>query len=631
MSLSASNHPCRLQLFAPPAAPASRPPRVWFAMLTYNALEYTKRCVLSLDHTVTVPWHLLVLDNTSTDGTREWLASLDDPRITVSLAETNLGVAGGRNRQLALLEGRVPDDGVICFIDNDLEFFGDWVPPFLRVFDEEPTVGIVSTIGYEVAVREDRRELLSVFTRRPFPVDVAAGGFACCVRPAVFRAIGGFDEALNPFWHEDDDIAVRARAAGWEVFALPNDQVIHHGHKSGAAVPWLKQGGSLVKQRYLLDKWRTMGLLAGDGRLTYPTAERDHARRLRLAERMGRTGAVRHAELERAIGDIGMLVHAMQEQQGQITGHERFASAPALAFLDDHAAQSPGPSLQATVRERVQGVLASRRRATRLAPRPDASPTASTVLADVRHWDDASWFRFAVDHAFDGRGEQQWYDRTLATWRAATAAWALHGAGVVRDGATVLVLGPTTHPLVWGLAAHGCEVIVADFARAGTEDAAALWRAHPEQFAIREVPPGRVRVLDPSRLADGVRPESVDAALCFPWHEELAMAELSGVLAAARPCLRAGAPFGFTLPVRLAGPPKPGLLDGPAAISRWLAERGLTVAGGTDFTMSDDGLLAARDAGSRIARTPDLLVADGPRLTGHMHVTAVRTDIGREA
>jgi hypothetical protein len=236
-----------------------------------------------------------------------------------------------------------------------------------------------------------------------------------------------------------------------------------------------------------------------------------------------------------------------------------------------------------------------------------------------------------VDHAFDGRGEQQWYDRTLATWRAATAAWALGNAGVLHDGATVLVLGPTTHPVVWGLAAHGCQVIVADFVRADAEDADRLWRTEPERFAIREVPPGRVRVLDPSRLAEGVPAGSVDAVLCFPWHEEFSPPELTGLLSAAVPALRAGAPLGFTLPVRLAGPPRPGLLDAPSALPRWLAERGLALAGGTDFTLSDDGLLAARDATSRIARTPDLLVADGPRLTGHLHVTAVAAPSGGAA
>ena len=39
--------------------------------------------------------HLVVVDNGSTDGSREWLSVVDDPRLTVLLPEENLGGAGG--------------------------------------------------------------------------------------------------------------------------------------------------------------------------------------------------------------------------------------------------------------------------------------------------------------------------------------------------------------------------------------------------------------------------------------------------------------------------------------------------------------------------------------------------------
>ena len=139
--LGAANHPCRLRLVSAHAQ-TTFVPRVWFAILTYNALAYTKRCLASLDLHTTVPWHAIILDNVSTDGTREWLTSLDEPRVTVALSETNRGVAGGRNDLLDLVMPRIPDDGFVVFVDNDLEFYPNWIGPFMALFDREPTVEI---------------------------------------------------------------------------------------------------------------------------------------------------------------------------------------------------------------------------------------------------------------------------------------------------------------------------------------------------------------------------------------------------------------------------------------------------------------------------------------------------------
>jgi GT2 family glycosyltransferase len=146
--------------------------------------------------------------------------------------------------------------------------------PFRSLFAQHPNVGMASCSGFEMVVHEAHRELLSYPGLIPMPVDVASGGYACFVRPAVFRAIGGYDEALNPFWHEDDDITVRTRAAGWDAYAVPNLAVVHHGHKSGAANPALAHRGSLTKQAYLVAKWRANDLVGTDGRLVYPAGRR---------------------------------------------------------------------------------------------------------------------------------------------------------------------------------------------------------------------------------------------------------------------------------------------------------------------------------------------------------------------
>lgn len=629
---SAATHPCRLRTISGSApgtyapgtdAPGTDAPKLWFAILTYNALAYTKRCLLSLDLHTTEPWHAVILDNLSTDGTRDWLASLDDPRITVKLGDSNRGVAGGRNDLLDLMLDRVPDDGFVVFIDNDLEFYAGWLTPFRRLFDSAPDAGIASCSGYEIVVQGDRRELLSAPGHCTMPVDVAAGGFACFVRPATFRDIGRYDEALNPFWHEDDDISVRARIAGWTVYAVPNAAVVHHGHKSGAALPTLIQGGSLEKQAYLADKWRAFGIVQPDGRLQYAGLDPDHAFAERLAARMGRAGAIRRSEYERATLDVALLAQSVLVN-GSVEPHARYASAPARAMLtarlEDAASESQ--PMHRDVAARIDSLLDTRRRTTRLPPRANNASIGSTKLADSADWDVPAWYRAAVDMAADGRGGQQWYDRSLVTWRAAQSAHALQRAGAMRSDARVLMVSDVRAPLVWGLANRVATVVVADIVTPDASGAAPAWLAAPERSATRDTPQGRVHAVSMEQLFDRVAPGSMDAAVLLPWTSTMTPAELGPLLAAVATRVAPGGVITACLRVRLSGPPASGMLDSPQSITRWLAGFGLTVFEPADFAMSDDGLLSATDAGVEW-RTPDLMVSDGSRLVGNLFVTCM--------
>ena len=66
--------------------------RVAAVVVTYNRLEFLKRCVNSL-HKQTVPCDILVVDNASTDETAQWLESQTD--IFFHNTGSNLGGAGG--------------------------------------------------------------------------------------------------------------------------------------------------------------------------------------------------------------------------------------------------------------------------------------------------------------------------------------------------------------------------------------------------------------------------------------------------------------------------------------------------------------------------------------------------------
>ncbi|WP_048746139.1 glycosyltransferase family 2 protein, partial [Paenibacillus sp. P22] len=59
-------------------------------MLTFNQLEYTKQCIESIrSYTEPNTYELIIVDNGSTDGSREWLAEQEDIRLLLN--EENVG------------------------------------------------------------------------------------------------------------------------------------------------------------------------------------------------------------------------------------------------------------------------------------------------------------------------------------------------------------------------------------------------------------------------------------------------------------------------------------------------------------------------------------------------------------
>jgi GT2 family glycosyltransferase len=240
--------------------------RVRIAMLTHNALEFSAACLHSLLAHGGEACEIVVLDNGSEDGTREWLAARSLPNLQVMLSPVNLGVPKGRNLLLALtLRATRPGDFIV-FMDNDVEVLPGWQEPFVALFAREPAAGIAGITGHELLVHPDRRELLPSPQAGPARVDVVSG-YCLWVRGSAAAALGPFDENLGLFWHEDDDYCVRAIGLGYEVYALPGTPVVHHGHKSGAAHQAQLEELSRRNQSYLVDKWRQLDLVDGAGRI----------------------------------------------------------------------------------------------------------------------------------------------------------------------------------------------------------------------------------------------------------------------------------------------------------------------------------------------------------------------------
>ena len=116
-------------------------PMVTVAIPTFNRLELLKRAVASALTQNYKNLEIIISDNASTDGTSEYLRSLDDDRIKVILGEQNLGMVANWDRCLARTQG----DYFLLMSDDDALFEENAVEKLVSGFlgDEGENVGAV--------------------------------------------------------------------------------------------------------------------------------------------------------------------------------------------------------------------------------------------------------------------------------------------------------------------------------------------------------------------------------------------------------------------------------------------------------------------------------------------------------
>lgn len=149
------------------------PLRLAAVVVTYNRLAQLRTTVgRLLDGPLD---HLVVVDNGSTDGSREWLAGLADPRLDTVLAPANLGGAGGFEAGLRRAVAAHDPDWMLLTDDD-----GRPEPGALAAFraaDLEPWDAVAAAVRYpggEICAMN--RPVLNPFRRPRILLRTLAGG-----------------------------------------------------------------------------------------------------------------------------------------------------------------------------------------------------------------------------------------------------------------------------------------------------------------------------------------------------------------------------------------------------------------------------------------------------------------------
>jgi teichuronic acid biosynthesis glycosyltransferase TuaG len=115
-------------------------PLVSVIMPVYNAERYVAMAIQSVEDQTYSNWELLIVDDGSTDNSKNIILEFKDPRVKYFF-QSNAGVSAARNTGLLNRKGEY-----ICFLDADDQLTIDSIAMRIALFQERPGVKIVD--GY---------------------------------------------------------------------------------------------------------------------------------------------------------------------------------------------------------------------------------------------------------------------------------------------------------------------------------------------------------------------------------------------------------------------------------------------------------------------------------------------------
>lgn len=104
---------------------------------TYNYASFLPECIESVLRQTHQDFEIIVIDDGSTDNTKEVLKDFSDPRIR-TLHAINRGVSAARNAGLGLACGTL-----IAFLDADDRWLPDKLELHVAAFDSDPSIGFL--------------------------------------------------------------------------------------------------------------------------------------------------------------------------------------------------------------------------------------------------------------------------------------------------------------------------------------------------------------------------------------------------------------------------------------------------------------------------------------------------------
>jgi len=217
-------------------------PFVYSIILNTNRRQDTLECLASLRGNIYLHNHVLVLDNSSTDGSVPAIREAF-PEVEIITLEENRGYTGNNNVGIKIALKRGAD--WVFVLNEDTVLAPDCLDLLIEVGKRDSGIGIVGPMVYHhdepgiiqsaggVFVKDwesihlGQNEVDEGQFSSPHTVDWISG-CGILVRRAVIEQVGLLDERFFYYW-EETDWCVRAAKANWRIVHVPQAKLWHKG------------------------------------------------------------------------------------------------------------------------------------------------------------------------------------------------------------------------------------------------------------------------------------------------------------------------------------------------------------------------------------------------------------------
>jgi GT2 family glycosyltransferase len=248
--------------------------KVSIIIVTYNNIQLNKLCIESILNKTDYPnYEIIVVDNNSTDGTADYLKSLQSKFDFIKAIHNtkNEGFAKANNFGVKVSKG-----DYIVFLNNDTVVTKSWLTKFTSYLNRYREIGLIGPVtnfcGNEAKIETSYEELrdMDVFAYNRsllyegkfFEIKMLAL-YCVAMRRETIEKVGLLDERFGIGLFEDDDYSHRVKHKDYKIVCAEDIFIHHFGQasfnkliKNGKYREIWKQNQQLFEEKWGV-KWET--------------------------------------------------------------------------------------------------------------------------------------------------------------------------------------------------------------------------------------------------------------------------------------------------------------------------------------------------------------------------------------
>jgi GT2 family glycosyltransferase len=246
--------------------PTVEHPEISIIIILYNRAELTLSCLSSILRNPFQSCELILVDNHSTDATRQLLKQINGAKIILN--EQNLHYLLACNQASRIAQGNY-----LLFLNNDTQILGDSISSAFNTIKSSEDIGAVggklilpdgtlqeagsiiwqdgTCLGYG---RGDSPNAPQYLFKRS--VDYCSAAFLL-TRRDLFLQLGGFDQDYQPAYYEETDYCIRLQKIGKKIIYDPNVNILHYEFASSSnkgssdhAIALMEKNQQLLKEKH---------------------------------------------------------------------------------------------------------------------------------------------------------------------------------------------------------------------------------------------------------------------------------------------------------------------------------------------------------------------------------------------